>query len=74
MKPRLRITVTSIPTADYERLRSEAMDALADALAELFITQAREEVAAELGVAPEQIDREQRREVVEALERTGGGR
>ena len=35
MKPRLRIRVSSIPTSDYEQLRGEALDALADALAEM---------------------------------------
>lgn len=63
MKPRLRIEVTTVPTADYDRLLDEALDALADALAERFIARARAEVAAELGVHPDEIDRERGREV-----------
>lgn len=74
MKPRLRIEVTTVPTADYERLLDEALDALADALAERFIARARAQVAAELGVDEDQIDRERGREAADALAAVGGAR
>lgn len=74
MKPRLQVEVIPVPTADYERLVDEALDALADALAEQFIAKARAQVAAELGVDPDDIDRERGRDAAEALAVLRGGR
>lgn len=48
--PPLNVILTGVPTRDYEQLEAEAIDALAEALADLFIAKARAEVAAELGI------------------------
>lgn len=74
MKSRLTIEVTTVPTADYDRLLDEALDALADALAERFIANARAQVAARLGVSPDSIDRERGRDAADAMAVFGGGR
>lgn len=59
--PRLRVVVTPIPTEDAQRAWDEALDAFAEAMADRLIAQARAEVAAELGVDPDAIDRERDR-------------
>lgn len=48
--PPLNVILTGVPTRDYEQLEAEAIDALAEGLADLFIAEARAEVAAELGI------------------------
>ena len=48
--PPLNVILTGVPTRDYEQLEAEAIDALAEGLADLFIAKARAEVAAELGI------------------------
>lgn len=48
--PPLNVILTGVPTPDYEQLEAEAIDALAEGLADLFIAKARAEVAAELGI------------------------
>ena len=58
MKPRLHIEVVPLPRPDADRELDAALDLLASALADLSIAQARAEVAVELGVAPETLDRE----------------
>ncbi len=58
MKPRLTIRAIPVPRDDAERSFSAALDLLAEGLAALVIEEARAEVAARLGVAPESIDRE----------------
>lgn len=49
-----------MPREDAEQSFAAALDLLAEGLAQLVIEDARAEVAARLGVAPEQIDREER--------------
>lgn len=61
--PKLRVRVEPIESADAERLWAEAIDAFAEALADLFIADARAAVAAELGVEETRIDRERGRTV-----------
>lgn len=58
MKPRLHIEVVPLRRHDADRELDASLDLLASALADLCIAQARAEVAAELGVAPETLDRE----------------
>ena len=54
----LRVIVRPIETADADRLWKEALDALAEGIADQLIAEARAEVAAELGVPESDIDRE----------------
>ena len=63
MKGRLPIEISTVPSEEVERLFSQMLDGLADALADQFIAQARLEVARNLGVEedslggqPEKID------------------
>ena len=74
MKHKLTIRAIFVPREDAERSMKCAIGLLADALAELAISEARAEVAASLGVNPEQIDREQGRlaEEAEALMQAPG--
>lgn len=77
MKPRLRIEVVPSPTPTAMADLDAALDVLADALADRFIRMAREQVAAELGVDADTLDRESHRDVVDAraalgLARVGG--
>jgi hypothetical protein len=65
VKPRLKIEVVYEPHPDAECEVADALDSLAEGLADLFIARARMEVARERGVAEETIDREHER-VVEA--------
>ena len=58
MNPQLKLEVIYVPHSDAEREVAEALDALADALADQFIARARTEVARERGVAEEAIGRE----------------
>ncbi len=58
MKPRLSYRAIPVPRADAEERLQRAISLLAEGLAEVCIRKAREEVADELGLAPEQIDRE----------------
>ena len=58
MKPRLRLHVEAIPTTDYPILMDQALECLSGALAAHFLEGARAEVAAELGVAPEELERD----------------
>lgn len=66
--PALRVIVRPIETEDAARLWNEAIDTLAEALADRLIAKARAEVAAELGLDEERIDRERGRVVVDADE------
>ena len=59
MKHPLTIRAVPVPRRDAERSFSDALDLLAEGLASVVIEEARAEVAARLGVAPESIDREQ---------------
>lgn len=67
MKPRLTYRAIPVPRADAEERLQRALALFAEGMAEVCIRSAREEVARELGVSPEQIDREQDR-LPEALE------
>ena len=58
MKGRLPIEITSTPSEEVERNFSNMLDALAEALADQFIAQARTEVAAKLGVAEDKLHRQ----------------
>ena len=60
MKHPLTIVAVPVPRDDAERDFDHALDLLAEGLAALVIEEARAEVAARLGVAPESIDREHR--------------
>jgi|MDTD01.3.fsa_nt_gb hypothetical protein len=76
MKPRLRIEVVPFPTPTAQADLDAALDVLADALADRFIRMAREQIAAEIGVEAESIDREARRDatdVSDALRLAGFG-
>lgn len=55
--PNLTIVAVPHPVEDYYEQLDAALDILADALAEKFIEQARREVAAELGIDPDQLPR-----------------
>ena len=61
MKQRLQLEVIRQPHRDAEREAAEALDALAEGLADRLIARARMEVARERGVAEEAIDREHER-------------
>ena len=69
--PRLRVVVKPIPTEDAQRAWEEALDAFAEAMADRLIANARAEVAAELGVDADAIDRE--RDRVSPFASNGGG-
>jgi len=56
-KPNLEIEVVYVPDPDYEEHLNGALNVLADALAERLIAKARQQVADELGVRPEQLGR-----------------
>ena len=58
MKGRLPIEITSTPSEEVERNFSNMLDALAEALADQFIAQARTEVAAKLGMAEDKLHRQ----------------
>lgn len=58
MKPRLRIEVVPLVHPDAESDLDATLDLLAGAFAEICISQARAEVAAELGVPAESLNRE----------------
>ena len=58
-KPNLEIEVVYVPDPDYEEHLNGALNVLADALAERLIAKARQQVADELGVRPEQLGRAQ---------------
>ncbi len=81
-KSRLTFRAIPVPREDAERRFRHACALLAEGLADLFIAEARAEVAADLGVDPERIDREDGRlsEEVErlaaapGLARAGGAR
>lgn len=68
--PVLRVIVRPIQTEDAQRLWDEAIDAFAEALADLVIAKARAQVAADLGVDEASIDRE-RGNVVEDADAHG---
>ena len=57
-KPNLEIEVVYVPGPDYEEHLNGALDVLADALAERLIAKARQQVADELGVRPEELVRD----------------
>jgi len=59
VKHPLTIRAVPVPRQDAERSFSQALDLLAEGLAALVIEEARAEVAARLGVAPESLDRDQ---------------
>lgn len=63
--PALRVIVAPIETDDATRLWNEAIDTFAEALADRLIAKARAQVAAELGIDEERIDRERGRVVAE---------
>ncbi len=71
MKPRLRIEVVPFATPTAMADLDAALDVLADALADRFIRMAREQVAAELGVDAETINRESHRDVVDVRSALG---
>ena len=55
----LSIRVVHVHDPDADAAFHRVLDLLADAIADLAIDEARAEVAARLGLAPERIDREQ---------------
>lgn len=57
----LKVRLQPIPTEDALRAEDEALDAFAEAMADRLIAIARAEVAAELGLDPDAIDRERDR-------------
>jgi hypothetical protein len=57
-RPALTIRAIPVPREGAERSFHAAIDILAEALAQQIIADARAEVAARLGVAPDAIDRE----------------
>lgn len=56
-KPNLEIEVVSVPDPDHEEHLNGMLKVLADALADRLIAQARQQVADEVGVRPEELDR-----------------
>lgn len=66
MKPNLTIRAIAVPAEDARRSFRHAIGLLADALADAAIAEARAQVAAELGAAPDAIDRERGRLAEEA--------
>jgi len=58
VKPRLTFRAIPVPREDAERRLRHACSLLAEGLADLFIAEARAEVADELGLEPERVDRE----------------
>lgn len=82
MKPRLTFRAIPVPREDAERRLRHACSLLAEGLADLFIAEARAEIAAELGEDPEGIDREggrlaeevERLSAAPGLARAGGAR
>ena len=67
----LSIRLVPVPREEAERNLREAVELLADALADQILAEARAEVAAELGRAPAQLDREADVSLTAML---GGGR
>ena len=61
MKPRLQIRVVRRPHPNAEREIDQALDVIAEAIADRLIARARRDVARERGVAEEAIDREHER-------------
>ena len=57
-QPNLKIEVVYVPDPDYDEHLNGALSVLADALAERLIAKARQQVADELGLHPEQLMRE----------------
>ena len=74
MKPRLTYRAIPVPRADAEARLQRAISLLAEGFAEVCIRKAREEVADELGLSEEQIDREQDRVSDEVEHLARGGR
>ena len=58
-KPNLEIEVVYVPDPNYDEHLNGALNVLADALAERLIAKARQQVADERGVPPEQLGRAQ---------------
>ena len=54
----LTVRIVEVHDPNAAETRDRILDLLADALADIAIQEAREEVAARLGVPPERIDRE----------------
>ncbi len=54
----LTVRIVEVHDPNAAETRDRILDLLADALADIAIQEAREEVAARLGVTPESIDRE----------------
>ena len=67
----LSIHLVPVPREEAERNLREAVELLADALADQILAEARAEVAAELGREPTQLDREADVSLTAML---GGGR
>lgn len=67
MAEQLQIEVVRVPRPEAEREIARGLDLLAEGLADLYIARARSEVARELGVAEEAIDREHGRELEDAV-------
>lgn len=79
MKPAFQVEVVHVPSPTASEDREAALDLLADALAERSIRESRDQVAARLGVEPDQLDRQNdRKEVSDSLSvlsgRSGGAR
>ena len=62
----LAIQLVRRPDPDAERNAAEALDALAEGIADLFIARARKEIADQRGVSEEVIDREHERVAADA--------
>ncbi len=73
MKQPLTYRAIPVPRADAEERLQRAISLLAEGMAEVCIRKAREEVARELNLSPDQLDQEKDRlpEEVERLARGG---
>lgn len=63
MRKQLRVEIVGVPCPDYQRRKQECIRLIADVLADQLIAKARAEVAAELGLTEDAIDRERHRDL-----------